>query len=36
LIPIEELINSGVLRAQRVGPDGELGDIAIWENLLTQ
>lgn len=36
LIPIEELINSGVLRAQQVGPDGELGDIAIWENLLTQ
>lgn len=32
LIPIEELLNTGVLRVQRVGPNGELGDVALWEN----
>jgi hypothetical protein len=34
LISIEELLNSGVLRVQRVGSDGELGDVAVWENLV--
>jgi hypothetical protein len=34
LIPIEELLNSGVLRVQQVGADGELGDVAVWENLV--
>ncbi len=31
-IPIERLLDSGVLRVQRVGADGEAGDIAVWEN----
>jgi hypothetical protein len=26
------LLDRGVLRVQRVGPDGDLGDVAIWEN----
>ena len=30
--PIERLLDRGVLRVQRVGVDGELGDVAIWEN----
>ena len=30
--PIERLIDSGVVRMQRVGPDGEAGDILVWEN----
>lgn len=34
LIPIEQLLNSGVLRVQRVGADGELGDVAVWEALV--
>jgi hypothetical protein len=31
-VPIERLLDRGVLRVQRVGPSGELGDVAIWEN----
>lgn len=31
-IPIERLLDRGVLRVQRAGVDGELGDVAIWEN----
>lgn len=31
-VPIERLLDRGVLRAQRVGADGELGDVAVWEN----
>jgi len=31
-IAIERLLDRGVLRVQRVGADGELGDVAIWEN----
>jgi len=31
-LAIERLLDRGVLRVQRVGADGELGDIAIWEN----
>ena len=31
-IPIERLLDRGVLRVQRVGLDGELGDVAVWEN----
>jgi hypothetical protein len=34
LVPIEQLLNSGVLRVQQVGADGELGDVAVWENLV--
>lgn len=30
--PIERILDRGVLRVQRVGPAGELGDVAIWEN----
>ena len=30
--PIERLIDSGVVRMQRVGPGGEAGDILVWEN----
>ena len=30
--PIERLLDRGVLRVQRVGADGELGDVAVWEN----
>jgi hypothetical protein len=31
-IAIERLLDGGVLRVQRVGADGELEDIAVWEN----
>ena len=31
LVPIEDLLNLGVLRMQRVGLDGEDGDVAVWE-----
>ena len=31
-VPIERLLDRGVLRVQRVGPDGESGDIAVWES----
>jgi hypothetical protein len=31
-IGIERLLDRGVLRVQRVGADGELSDVAIWEN----
>jgi hypothetical protein len=31
-VPIERLLDGGVMRVQRVGVDGELGDIAVWEN----
>ena len=31
-VPIERLLDRGVLRVQRVGVDGELGDVAVWEN----
>jgi hypothetical protein len=31
-VPIERLLDHGVLRVQRVGADGELGDVATWEN----
>ena len=31
-IAIERLLDRGVLRVQRVGADGEFGDVAIWEN----
>jgi hypothetical protein len=31
-LPIERLIDTGVLRMQRVGADGEAGDILVWEN----
>ena len=30
--PIERLIDSGVVRMQRVGPDGESGDVLVWES----
>jgi hypothetical protein len=30
--PIERLLDLGVLRVQRVGPNGEEGDVAVWEN----
>jgi hypothetical protein len=31
-VPIEPLLDRGVLRFQRVGADGELGDVAVWVN----
>ncbi len=31
-VPIERLLDQGVLRLQRVGVDGELSDVAVWEN----
>jgi hypothetical protein len=31
-VPIERLLDRVVLRVQRVGADGELSDVAIWEN----
>ncbi len=31
-VAIERLLDRGVLRMQRVGQDGELGDVAVWEN----
>ena len=31
-VPIERLLDHGVLRLQRVGADGELGDVAVWES----
>ena len=31
-LPIERVIDGGVLRMQRVGPVGEAGDILVWEN----
>jgi hypothetical protein len=31
-VPIERLLDRGVLRFQRVGPNGDLGDVAVWEN----
>jgi hypothetical protein len=31
-LAIERLLDRGVLRFQSVGADGELGDVAIWEN----
>jgi hypothetical protein len=31
-LPIERLLDHGVLRFQRVGAEGELGDVAIWES----
>ena len=31
-LPIERLLDGGVVRVQRVGMDGELGDVAVWEN----
>ena len=31
-VPIERLLDRGVLRVQRVGGDGELSDVAIWES----
>ena len=33
-VPIERMLDRGVLRVQRVGADGELGDVAVWENRL--
>jgi hypothetical protein len=30
--PIERLLDLGVLRVQQVGPNGEEGDVAVWEN----
>lgn len=31
-VAIEKILDHGVLRFQRVGPAGEAGDIAVWEN----
>jgi hypothetical protein len=31
-MPIERLLDGGVMRLQRVGMDGELGDVAVWES----
>lgn len=31
-VPIERLLDRGVLRLQRVGGDGELSDVAVWES----
>ena len=31
-VSIERLLDRGVLRVQRVGSDGELGDVAVWES----
>jgi hypothetical protein len=31
-LAIEKILDRGVLRFQRVGPAGEAGDIAVWEN----
>ena len=31
-VPIERLLDRGVLRVQRAGADGELGDVAVWES----
>jgi hypothetical protein len=31
-LPIERLIDTGVVRMQRVGPDGESGDVLVWES----
>jgi hypothetical protein len=31
-VPIERLLDRGVLRVQRVGIDGEWGDVAVWES----
>lgn len=31
-MPIERILDLGVLRFQRVGADGESGDIGVWEN----
>ena len=31
-VPIERLLDRGVLRVQRVGADGELSDVAVWES----
>lgn len=31
-MPIERILDRGVLRLQRVGVDGELSDVAVWEN----
>lgn len=30
LVPIERLLDLGVLRMQRVGPNGDDGDVAVW------
>jgi hypothetical protein len=32
--PIERLLDLVVLRVQQVGPNGEQGDVAVWENRL--
>ncbi len=29
-MPIERMLDLGVLRVQRAGPDGEMGDLAVW------
>jgi hypothetical protein len=31
-LPIERLLDGGVLRMQRVGENGEAGDVVVWEN----
>jgi hypothetical protein len=31
-VPIERLIDTGVVRMQRVGPDAESGDVLVWES----
>jgi hypothetical protein len=31
-LPIERLLDGGVLKMQRVGDNGEAGDIVVWEN----
>jgi hypothetical protein len=31
-LPIERLLDGGVLRMQRVGENGEAGDLVVWEN----
>jgi len=33
-LSIEQLLNYSFVRFQRVGPDGESGDVGIWERLL--
>ena len=31
-VPVERLLDRGVLRVQRIGGDGELSDVAVWES----
>ena len=31
-LPIERLLDGGVLRMQQVGANGEAGDVVVWEN----